>query len=506
MKKHLCLLLVIAICLSFAFTGCKKKAETAEPTSPSNVLPTEKPTEKPTTGNSVSPSTAPTQKPSVNPSVNPTQIPTGEPTVKPTVAPTVAPTVKPTTKPTVPPSDGTPWDDDNTLKILTIGNSFSVDSMQYVYEIAKANGVENIRLGNLYIGGCALSKHLSNAQKDSRSYTYYTNSNGEWSNVTSHRMSAAITSENWDFISFQQASPNSGVADTYDDLQSLIALVEPLCTNPHVKFVWHMTWAYQANSSHTGFATYNKDQMTMYNAIVSAVQNKIVPNKKIEIVIPNGTAIQNARTSYVGDTLTRDGYHMSYDQGRKLTGLGMVDALIGINWDKIDLSSVITDKAFLRVATESVQNAMKNPYAVTQSSFKTLTDTIDLAKYEKKELVLHKNQYWQSTKSTELTGQKGTMEKYFATEKFTRDTLPVGSYIVLAEGWKYRPEAWKNDALNGSSARPAEVSATIVEVTEEWWGEWTARGFNIAKKDGAVLTDYTDSQIREIFAIYIPKK
>ena len=346
---------------------------------------------------------------------------------------------------------------------------------------------------------------MSNAKKDSASYTYYTNSSGEWSNVKSHKMSDAIISENWDFISFQQASPNSGVADSYDDLVALMALVEPLCTNKNVEFVWHMTWVYQSNSTHSGFATYNKDQMTMYNAIVSAVQTKILPNQKIKAIIPNGTVIQNARTSYIGDTLTRDGYHMSYDQGRKLTGLAMVDTLIGIDWDTIDLSSVITDSTFLRVAEESVRNALKTPYAVTQSAMKELQDAIDLSKYELKNFTLHKNQYWQSSKSTNLTGQTGTMEKYYATEKFTKDTLPVGSLIVLADGWKYRPEGWKDDALNASSARPGEVSLAIVEVTEDWWGKWTARGFNIIRKDGAVLTDYTEEQIREVFKIYVPK-
>ena len=65
-----------------------------------------------------------------------------------------------------------------------------------------------------------------------------------------------------------------------------------------------MTWAYQADSTHSGFNNYGKDQMTMYNAIVNAAQTKIVTNDNIEIIIPVGTAVQNVRTSYIGDTLT----------------------------------------------------------------------------------------------------------------------------------------------------------------------------------------------------------
>ena len=46
------------------------------------------------------------------------------------------------------------WKEDGILKILTVGNSFSDDTMEYVWQIADDLGVENIYLGNLFIGGC----------------------------------------------------------------------------------------------------------------------------------------------------------------------------------------------------------------------------------------------------------------------------------------------------------------------------------------------------------------
>jgi hypothetical protein len=184
-------------------------------------------------------------------------------------------------------------------------------------------------------------------------------------------MATAVQSDNWDFILFQQASPVSGRAQTYDDLTALIEIVEPLCTNKNVQFGWHMTWAYQANSTNGAFKNYGNDQNVMYNAIVDAVKSKIETNPYITKIIPNGTVIQNARTSYVGDTLTRDSSdHLSYEQGRKLVGLGVLASLIEIDWESLDLSEVIPDEAFCRVVVESVQNAVSNPYAVTQSAYK----------------------------------------------------------------------------------------------------------------------------------------
>ena len=45
------------------------------------------------------------------------------------------------------------------FKVLAIGNSFSIDAMQYLYGLAKDTGYTDIVLGNLYIGGCTLQTH-----------------------------------------------------------------------------------------------------------------------------------------------------------------------------------------------------------------------------------------------------------------------------------------------------------------------------------------------------------
>ena len=49
------------------------------------------------------------------------------------------------------------------MKVLSVGNSFSVDCQRYVREIAAGNGKE-ITLGNLYIGGCSLERHCENME------------------------------------------------------------------------------------------------------------------------------------------------------------------------------------------------------------------------------------------------------------------------------------------------------------------------------------------------------
>jgi hypothetical protein len=70
----------------------------------------------------------------------------------------------------------------------------------------------------------------------------------------------------------------------------------------------------------------------MYNAIVNAVNTKILTNNDIAIVIPSGTSIQNVRTSFIGD-MTRDGYHLSYGIGRYIASMTYVKALTGLSID-----------------------------------------------------------------------------------------------------------------------------------------------------------------------------
>ena len=264
-------------------------------------------------------------------------------------------------------SKETHWGDDGVLKILTIGNSFSDDTMQWMYPIAQNAGVEKVSLGNLYIGACTLSKHLINARENKAEYIYHTNNNGTWTSTQNYLLADAVSSQNWDFISFQQASGSSGQPYSYDVLQDLMDIVRGLC--PSAKFVWNMTWAYQADSNHSAFVNYKNDQAQMYKAITRTVQAKVLPNEEIVAIIPNATSIQNARTSYLGDTLTRDGYHLTYDVGRYIAGLTFFHALTGIDISDLSYAPDGVNEKARKMSIESAINAVKNPYEVTPSQY-----------------------------------------------------------------------------------------------------------------------------------------
>lgn len=59
--------------------------------------------------------------------------------------------------------------------------------------------------------------------------------------------------------------------DKYEPyLEDLIVYVREHATNPHMKLMFHQTWAYAQNSTHQAFPNYGKDQMVMYEGIVDA--------------------------------------------------------------------------------------------------------------------------------------------------------------------------------------------------------------------------------------------
>ena len=251
------------------------------------------------------------------------------------------------------------------LKILAIGNSFSVDAMRnYLYDVLKSADYDQVILGNLYVGGCSLDSHWGYISNNSGSYEYHKNDdNGKWVTTYGAQALTALQDEAWDVITVQQVSSNSGQPETFGNLQNIVNWVNRYKTNADAKVLWHMTWAYQQDSTHDAFPNYGSDQMTMYNAIVNTVQNTVLNVNGIDGVIPAGTAIQNLRGA-LGDNLTADGYHLNDLQGDYTASLTWYAAITGESLDLVDYAPAsITNDVFN--IKRAVGRAIINPYEVS---------------------------------------------------------------------------------------------------------------------------------------------
>lgn len=251
------------------------------------------------------------------------------------------------------------------VRVLAIGNSFSEDAIeQNLYELAIAGGDTCIE-GNMYIGGCPLERHCQNMKSNAAAYRYRKiGPDGRMTQRDNTTLDYALADEPWDYVSLQQVSHFSGMFQTYQPyLNQLAAYVRGLV--PGVRLLWHQTWAYEQGAVHSGFKNYNRDQMTMYRAIVDC-SRKAMQAANIAIVVPSGTAIQNARTSWLGDNLTRDGYHLNLRCGRYTAACTWYEVLFGKTVVGNSYSPRGMTPQLTRIAQRAAHKAVKQPWRVSK--------------------------------------------------------------------------------------------------------------------------------------------
>lgn len=282
--------------------------------------------------------------------------------------------------------------DKSSLKILAITSSFGRNTTELLYDVAKAEGYEEVIVARLYGSGCPLSKHVENAKNNTAFYEYTKNSNGQWdtqyeydvTGQTGATMQYGLADEQWDVIFVQQSASQAGYLPSYEDyIDQLMPLIKGMINNDP-KFIWNMTWAFQYGNDNAAFSRYfNNDQMYMYESIVSVLQKMIVPRNDFDAIIPSGTAVQNARTSYFGDNLcidkATDRIHLN-TLGRVIAAYTLYATLTGQELESISLVNVPAastpqtgalalsedDKLVIK---ESVNNALADPFHVTQSVY-----------------------------------------------------------------------------------------------------------------------------------------
>ena len=272
-------------------------------------------------------------------------------------------------------------DSDGRLKILCVGNSYTLDTTRYVVDIIRDLGIDNVTLGHLYIANCSVERHYYNITEGRELYRYTVNTDGNREVFSDYHAKDAIESENWDYIVIQHKSigylqevvggtaPEKGNQIEYFNM--LVDLIKSY--KPEATLVWNMSWSKQASNGNT------EAQISSYETIVSKTHETILVNEDIQIVNPIGTAIQNARTSYFGDTMNRDGAHLSYGMGCYTAGLAFVGSITGLDVSEVqwrptekgenEKTPITLEEQ--KVAIESAVNALKNPYEITESVYKT---------------------------------------------------------------------------------------------------------------------------------------
>ena len=215
------------------------------------------------------------------------------------------------------------------LDILFIGNSFSIDTSSALPSILESLGVSTVNVYVLYKGGCSMKQHYEYFMGNKPVYELYNyNYLGERKISNSISLNEVISTYTFDIVVFQQFSLESGNYDTYEPyLSKLIQAYKVTTLSPRTTFAFNQTWAY--SSKHKNISRY-KNQEGMYNSIVAACK-KMKARSGIDVIIPCGTAVQNARNIEALKTekeLTRDDLHIDLYMGRYLLGCTFYEAVI----------------------------------------------------------------------------------------------------------------------------------------------------------------------------------
>lgn len=253
--------------------------------------------------------------------------------------------------------------EEETLKILLIGNSHSLDSFHMLYDVIEAEGIpednaygaKSVELGVLYYGGCRMRKHAEHAKGDVAAYDFYRvgpSTNGEWVETPNTTMKTGLKAERWDIVVFQEMNMEEGL---FVDSVTSVAVNSTQYVYDYVRstlgykpeFMWNMIWSnptipdccdttnyntdaqYQtkwiykiARPAYAGqldgyyswedraMAFYSNDPQIQYNKTVDYIQNKIIGRfgiRSAENVVTPGTTMMYALSQ---QTLTGNTYEL----------------------------------------------------------------------------------------------------------------------------------------------------------------------------------------------------
>ena len=325
-----------------------------------------------------------------------------------------------------------------TANILFIGNSYTEDVREYLrYVFNQYNFQADIHFGHLFSGGKTLAYYANTARQETgnsstygvgaydndsprawesgeggntytNSLTYYTwnNNQATFASQGTKSIAYAMNDQDWDIVIIQghdieQAYGDPSNKNFKTNLEYLTNYIKSFDST--VEIGWYMTW--RSNGTAEGFERLQAYWETM--------QQTVATNENVSFIVPIGTAVENARGTYInqfnyrpesqsniakvnlltgqsiGSTMTpdnnegiqRDNTHMSAVVGRFLAGYTMGEMLVnhinelgGAQFTKktaiekiysYDPNIGLLPAEYVQTIKACAEAAMENPYEVT---------------------------------------------------------------------------------------------------------------------------------------------
>lgn len=224
------------------------------------------------------------------------------------------------------------------MNILAIGNSFSQDATRYLHQVAKSAGVY-LEVFNLEIGGCPLSKHFRNIKADAKAYAF--EFNGIYTGFQM-RISEAVLSRDWDYITIQQVSTQSPNYATYQPyLNFCVDYFRENC--PGAKVLLQQVWSYEEGSPQLLNWTKYKTTDEMFADVKASYDNALADSGADGLIRSGEVMLELMHGGY---KVHRDGFHASLGLARYAIALTWFATLSGKDVDTVtfkDFDVPVTD-------------------------------------------------------------------------------------------------------------------------------------------------------------------
>lgn len=242
------------------------------------------------------------------------------------------------------------WQPD-TLRVLAIGNSYSIDAFALLpFVLRQVSPGTHIVVGILYRGGADLGWHLTSL-KTGRAYEAYykwTSGQPQWSRLSTVTTLQALADEQWDCVTLQQVSAQSIDYGTISPfLRPMVSLLRD--SGYHGQLAWVVTPAYPDGSTRLTNGTLKQGGVAvsltsdqMLEAIGQASM-QVMQTGCCDLLLPCGTALQNARHTALGQygdwgQMTNEGFHLQSGIGMYVEACAAAMALLGTTFDSCRIS------------------------------------------------------------------------------------------------------------------------------------------------------------------------
>ncbi|MBQ2923381.1 MAG: DUF4886 domain-containing protein [Tyzzerella sp.] len=269
------------------------------------------------------------------------------------------------------------------VKVLSIGHSYSVNSCEYLYEIAKSQGVE-MTIGIAFRGNCPLRMHyeyLTNQVVYGEAmgggyYQKYVPGGYSATYADEYTLEEMLTDEKWDYIIFQDCLDTAGdwnvvsewLLKLYEKVQKIMREQQ----NTDVQYIYHEIWAMEnieynpSAKEKVEFKKYNHDSDIMYK-VVSETSKKAAENFEFRL-LPTGDAFQIARSTSMfdasqgGKILVADSTNHANDYGKYLAGVTWFETITQMSVDRetVYYPDVLTEEeayTLIDCATQAVNES-----------------------------------------------------------------------------------------------------------------------------------------------------